>query len=475
MSAPAAQASAEPRFARMFPQWFKDLNSEWKPTVASLALLLLAAPAAVYTILRWLKAHDIAAEIELMRTGGGSLEELTARVNDYQSALHDAQIGILLTAVVAGVGALFTAYTLSKLSVVWLTALAEKVRRAADGDLTTSIVRDNRSQVGDVQEALGKMVGSFRATVARIDRAAGDLREASAEMSTITDEAGNAIGEVAHSVAIISIGAGNQVELIGETAEEVGAIEEAVSAAARHTDDVSRQSLATAELTAEGVDRAAEIEQAIELVRDNGLAMGQIIVQLGEKSTDIDRIVASIADIAEQTNLLALNAAIEAARAGEQGKGFAVVAEEVRKLAEDAQVRADEIAGMTAGIRECTERAIEAVKRGSPTVIKSIDAVAQNREAFAEISRAADLLNRSTDQIAGLAAEIAADAAMVRGEIEDIASVAEESSASTEQVSAATQQSSASSEEVTAAAARVASTADGLARMVTDFEIGEGL
>jgi methyl-accepting chemotaxis protein len=475
LSAKAQQNGGEPRFARMFPQWFKDLDSEWKPTVSSIVLLALAAPAAVYAVLRWLKAQEISKEIDSLLTAGGSVQELSGRIHDYQSALHDAQIGIILTALVAGVGALFTAYTISKLSAVWLTALADKVRRAADGDLTTLIVRDNKSQVGDVQEALGKMVGSFRATVARIDRAAADLREASAEMSTITDEAGNAIGEVAHSVAIISIGAGNQVELIGETAEEVGAIEEAVRAAARHTDDVSRQSLASAELTADGVDRAAEIEQSIELVRDNGLAMGQMIGQLGEKSTDIDRIVASIADIAEQTNLLALNAAIEAARAGEQGKGFAVVAEEVRKLAEDAQVRADEIAGMTTGIRDCTERAIEAVKRGSPTVIKSIDAVAQNREAFAEISRAADQLNRSTDQIAGLAAEIAADAAMVRGEIEDIASVAEQSSASTEQVSAATEQSSASSQEVTAAAARVASTADGLARMVTDFEIGEEL
>ena len=76
----------------------------------------------------------------------------------------------------------------------------------------------------------------------------------------------------------------------------------------------------------------------------------QALADLNTKADAIRELTGRIDGIAKQTNLLALNAAIEAARAGEAGRGFAVVADEVRKLADQAQRSAEEIAAAISAI-----------------------------------------------------------------------------------------------------------------------------
>ena len=94
------------------------------------------------------------------------------------------------------------------------------------------------------------------------------------------------------------------------------------------------------------------------------------IDDLKESLSEVNTYLSGITDIANQTNLLALNASIEAARAGEHGKGFAVVAEEVRKLAEQSAVIANNISNVTHTLVSKSTTAQQKTHEGKNAVVE---------------------------------------------------------------------------------------------------------
>lgn len=81
-----------------------------------------------------------------------------------------------------------------------------------------------------------------------------------------------------------------------------------------------------------------------------GEKLSQITYQTKEDVNKTDDIIQMIRHIATQTKMLGLNAAIEAARAGEHGRGFAVVAEEIRRLSEESNNSAKQVAAILSKI-----------------------------------------------------------------------------------------------------------------------------
>ncbi len=123
------------------------------------------------------------------------------------------------------------------------------------------------------------------------------------------------------------------------------------------------------------------------------------LAALGEAAAGISRLTGQIDNIAKQTNLLALNAAIEAARAGEAGRGFAVVADEVRKLADQSQRAAEEIA---IAIATMTHTMDDATSR-----------IGELNEAVGDAKRTADSFGHQLGEAALSAGEVRALASQI--------------------------------------------------------------
>lgn len=125
----------------------------------------------------------------------------------------------------------------------------------------------------------------------------------------------------------------------------------------------------------EAENGATDVRHTAKVMNDLGEHMDlseESMLQLSERSVEIQSIVGVIENIAAQTNLLALNASIEAARAGEYGKGFSVVAQEVRKLAESTSSSTKDIQALTNALKEEILHAIEATKKSSKLIEEGV-------------------------------------------------------------------------------------------------------
>jgi len=370
--------------------------------------------------------------------------------------------------------------------------LREALEALGRGDLTVSVTpvtppidEPGRDELGQVAAAVNVIrestIGSVQAynetraelagIVGELSDSAGTVSSASQQMATTSEDAGRAVGEIASSLSDVAQGAERQVRMVESTRT---AVQEAARAAS--------SSAATASVTAEaaddarrvardGVEAAEHASEAIRQIATSSEQVGVAIQELSARSERIGGIVGTITGIAEQTNLLALNAAIEAARAGEQGRGFAVVAEEVRKLAEESQGAAAQIAGLIGEIQTETQKVVGVVADGAARTNDGVATVERTREAFEAIGTAVEQMGARVAEIAAAVEQISAEADRAQGGIAEVASVAEQSSASAEEVSAATQQTGASTQEIAASARSLAQTAEHLNDLVRRFTL----
>ena len=313
--------------------------------------------------------------------------------------------------------------------------------------------REGGDEFREMERALEHMRQRLATLFAQIKQSSEKVTNSASMLTQTSMQSAPASSQIASSVSQAASLVDEQQEAVESSLHSMEKVADAMESVRTQTDRTAENSGHARDNAVSGSKAIGASTRQMEKVRDSVQSSAEFVNILGDRSDEIGKIVDTIATIAEQTNLLALNAAIEAARAGEQGKGFAVVAENVRKLAEQSQEAAKQIAEMIQTIQSDTQDAVQAMQGGQTQVEAGAEQMRRLQDIFGSIEQ----LVVATASQAGAIAEAVAGAAgdmsdataegrrvqehssRVADEMQSVSAAAEEQSAAAEEVAAASE------------------------------------
>ena len=352
-----------------------------------------------------------------------------------------------------------------------LKILADGAVLYSQGDLTRTILVSSRDEIGEVGAAMNRMQDHLKSLVLNIRQKSELLAQAAGQLGANADQSADSANSVAEAISEVAAGADNQNRTIEKVMSNVAQNAEDVRRMGQQAAGAAESSKAVAHKAEDGEIAAERAVNQMDQIEETVERSAAVVAKLGTMSQEIGHIVETISDIAGQTNLLALNAAIEAARAGESGRGFSVVAEEVRKLAEQSDQAAQQIATLIGGIQAETENAVAVMATGTREVRTGAEVVRTAGRSFQEINELVAAVSNQVRAISESFGSLAEGNAQIFQAMHDLQSIGESASQQTQNVSAATQEQSAAMQEIASAGHELTRYAEELQQAVNQFKV----
>jgi methyl-accepting chemotaxis protein len=248
---------------------------------------------------------------------------------------------------------------------------ARLARDQDEKDATAPGLLRSGPEARELRQAFGNMADGLTALLAGMREAGLGVVAGAGQIGTQAQGLEASVGLQASSANEVTATSRQISRTAAELAETMARVGTTVGEAASMAEDV-REGVGQREATLrELITTTAQISQRLAVIND--------------RATNINSIITTIAKIADQTNLLSLNAAIEAEKAGDFGRGFAVVAREIRRLADQTALAAEDIESMVQEMHSAVAQGVMEMDKYQEGVRGSVEMVVNVGHRLEEI------------------------------------------------------------------------------------------
>lgn len=389
-------------------------------------------------------------------------------------ATYKKTMAALITVLgICGVITLLLSMVIIRSIIVPVKKVTSKLEEISDnnGDLTQRIGYESKDEIGQLSRDFDIFMDKLHSIIGEVAQSTDTITTSITELNRAAETTTHALEDISNTVVEIASSTSDGAAVAEETTAsltEFSRFSEATSEASRNTTSNSKIAKEAAE---GGAEKITEIVSSITDIADSSKEVSVMINELNDSSKKIGDIIKIITSISEQTNLLALNAAIEAARAGEAGKGFNVVADEIRKLADESNNAAREIAALVNDNQLKSASAVKSVSEVENKVSLGVEKASEVGESIKNIIENIQKIVNEIENIESSNEQQAQSTKDIEKAISNIAVTSGEIAGGTENISASIQEQLSTMNEIEINVERLSEMTNKLSAITSGFKL----